>query len=70
MAFLSSGGGGMQTGSVVKDHVGEVLVKLLANGTLDDLRHERRVRHRPVVRHVRGVKSRPLQERGDDCVFL
>jgi len=25
---------------------------------------------RPVVRHVRGVKSRPLQERGDDYMFL
>jgi len=45
-------------------------MKLLANGTLDDLRHERHVRHRPVVRHVRGVKSRRLQERGDDCVYL
>jgi len=45
-------------------------MKLLANGTLDDLRHERQVRHRPVVRHVRGVKSRPLQERGDDYMFL
>ena len=47
-----------------------LLVKLMAHGTLDYLRHERHVRHRPVVRHVRGVKSRPLQERGDDCVFL
>ena len=61
----------MQTGSVVRDHrrrgTGEVA---RANGTLDDLRHERHIRHRPVVCHVRGVKSRPLQERGDDCVFL
>jgi len=45
-------------------------MKLLANDMLDDLRLERHVRHRPVVCSVYGVKSRPLQERGDDCVFL
>ena len=38
----------MQTGSVVKDHCRRGMVKLLANGTLDDLRHERHVIHRPI----------------------